>query len=130
MGKERALVIDDSRTVAAVVQHYLQLAGFEVFVAADGVAGLETAQRECPQVIVTDLNLPGMGGLDMIKALRADERTRHISICMLTSDESPETAMLARQIGADDYILKPVTPQGLAARVRAVMDRGEEAAHG
>ncbi len=129
-GRVRALIVEDSRTIAAVVKHFLQLEGFEVLVAADGMAGLETARRERPRLIVTDLNLPEMGGLDMIRALRADERTQDISIFMLTSDESPGSERLARAAGADDYIIKPVQPQQLAARVRAVMDRAESAAGG
>lgn len=126
--KERALIVEDSRTIAAVVKHYLQLEGFEVLVAADGVVGLETAVRERPDVIVTDLNLPGMDGMDMVKALRADPRTHGIAIFMLTSDERAETERLARAAGADEYILKPVEPRRLAARVRAVTNRAERVA--
>jgi two-component system alkaline phosphatase synthesis response regulator PhoP len=121
----RALIVEDSRTIASIVRHYLQLEGFEVLVAADGVAGLETARRERPRVIVTDLNMPGMGGLDMVRALRADAGTRDIAILMLTSDENPETEQQAMAAGADEYILKPVDPQRLAARVRAVVDGAE-----
>jgi two-component system phosphate regulon response regulator PhoB len=119
---KRALIVEDSRTIASIVKHYLQLEGFEVLVAADGAVGLETARRERPRVIVTDLNMPGMSGLDMVRALRADAGTRDIAILMLTSDEGAETEQQAMAAGADDYILKPVDPQRLAARVRAVVD--------
>ena len=120
---KRALIVEDSRTIASIVKHYLQLEGFEVLVAADGTIGLETAMRERPRVIVTDLNLPGMSGLDMVRALRADAGTRDIAILMLTSDESPETERQAMAAGTDEYILKPMDPQHLAARVRAVVER-------
>ena len=129
MTNQRALVVEDSRTIACVVKHYLQLEGFEVLLAADGVVGLETARRERPGVILTDLNMPGMDGLDMVRALRADARTQDITICMLTSDERAETEREARAIGADDYILKPMEPRCLAARVRGVMERAESALH-
>jgi len=119
---KRALIVEDSRTIASIVKHYLQLEGFEVLVAADGVVGLETARRERPRVIVTDLNMPGMGGLDMVRALRAEAGTRDIAILMLTSDESPEIEGQAMAAGVDDFILKPLDPQRLAARVRAVVD--------
>ena len=122
VGSQRALIVEDSRTIAAIVKHYLQLEGFEVLVAADGVVGLETARRERPRVIVTDLNMPGMGGLDMVRALRAEAGTRDIAILMLTSDESPEIEGQAMAAGVDDFILKPLDPQRLAARVRAVVD--------
>ncbi len=102
MDKERALIVEDSRTIAAIVKHYLQLEGFDVLVASDGVVGLETAVRERPNLIVTDLNLPGMDGIDMVRALRADSRTHDIAIFMLTSDESAETERQARAVGADD----------------------------
>jgi DNA-binding response OmpR family regulator len=124
--KDRALVVEDSSTIAAIVKHYLELEGFDVLVAADGIAGLETARREHPDLIVTDMNLPGMDGLDMVRALRADKAVQHMSIFMLTSDTSPETERRARAIGVDDYIVKPVPPKHLAARARAVMDRGEK----
>jgi len=119
---QRALIVEDSRTIASIVKHYLQLEGFEVLVAADGVVGLEIAMRERPRVIVTDLNMPGMGGLDMVRALRAEAGTRDIAILMLTSDESPEIEGQAMAAGVDDFILKPLDPQRLAARVRAVVD--------
>ena len=119
---KRALIVEDSRTIASIVRHYLQLEGFEVLVAPDGTVGLETARRERPRVIVTDVNMPGMSGLDMVRALRADAGTRDIAILMLTSDESAETEQQAMAAGADEYILKPVDPQRLAARVRAVVD--------
>ncbi len=130
MTNQRALVVEDSRTIAAVMKHYLQLEGFEVLLAADGAIGLETARRERPGVIVTDLNMPGMDGLEMVKALRADARTHDIAICMLTSDERAETEREARAVGADDYILKPMEPRSLAARVRGVMERTEASLHG
>ena len=90
---------------------------------------VETARRERPALIVTDVNMPGMGGLDMVKALRADARTRDITICMLTSDESAEAKQQALAVGADDYLVKPVEPRRLAAHVRAVMDRTGSTLH-
>ena len=123
MTKDRALIVEDSRTVASIVKHFLQAEGFEVSIAVDGIAGLDTARRERPRLIVTDVNMPGMGGLDMIRALRSDIPTHDMAIFMLTSDDTAEGEREAREAGADDYLLKPVAPQYLIARVRAVMDR-------
>lgn len=120
---DRALVVEDSRTIASIMKHVLKSAGFEVLIAADGSIGLETARRERPEVILTDVNMPGMDGLDMVKALRADARTRDIAIIVLTSDASAKSGDEALAAGADDYIVKPVAPERLAARVRAVMER-------
>ena len=124
-GKDRVLIVEDSSTIAAIVKHYMELEGFDVLVASDGVSGLETARRERPGLIVTDMNLPGMDGMDMVRALRADKPVQHMPIFMLTSDASAETERRAREVGVDDYLVKPVPPKNLAARARAVMDRGE-----
>jgi type IV pilus assembly protein PilB len=123
--KARVLIVEDDRTITAVVKYFLELEGFEVSVATNGLIGLETAKRELPRVIVTDLNMPGMDGLAMVKALRADERTHDISILMLTSEESVESETMALTLGADDYILKPVEPRRLAARVKALLARSK-----
>ena len=95
--RDRALIVEDSSTIAAIVKHYLELEGFEVLVATDGLAGLATARRERPDLIVTDMNLPLMDGLDMVRALRADKPLQHMSIFMLTSDASAETERRARR---------------------------------
>jgi type IV pilus assembly protein PilB len=117
------LVVEDSRTIASVVKYYLELEGFDVRLAADGAIGLELARAERPLVIVADVNMPGMGGFAMVQALRADPRTHDIAIAMLTSDDSPESEEQAFAVGADDYILKPVEPKRLAARVKALAAR-------
>jgi DNA-binding response OmpR family regulator len=121
--KPRVLVVEDSRTVAAIVKLFLQREGFEVFVAADGVAGLEAAKRERPCVTITDVNMPGMDGPDLVRALRADDQTRDMFIFMLSSDERPECQTLALAAGADEYVVKPVQPGPFAARVRAAVER-------
>jgi PleD family two-component response regulator len=124
-GKERVLVVEDSTTIASVVKYYLELEGFEVLVAKDGNSGLEAAKRDLPHVIVTDCNMPGMDGMSMVKALRAEAATRDIAVLMLTSEQSVEKETQALEAGVDDYILKPVEPRRLAARVRSVLARSQ-----
>ena len=124
-GKERVLVVEDSRTILAVVKYFLELEGFEVLEARDGNVGLEVAKRERPQVIVTDYNMPGMDGLALVKALRADPLTRGIAVLMLTSENNVEKESQALEAGVDDYILKPVEPRRLAARVKSVLARSK-----
>jgi type IV pilus assembly protein PilB len=121
--KPCVLVVEDSRTIASVVKYYLELEGFEVRLAANGRLGLDVAVAERPHVIVTDVNMPDMDGFAMVKALRADPRTHDIAIAMLTSDESADSEAQAFAAGADDYILKPVEPRRLAARVKALAAR-------
>ena len=119
----RVLVVEDSPTIASVVKYFLELEGFDVLLAADGLAGLETAQREHPHVIVSDVNMPGMGGVAMVKALRADPSHANVRILMLTSEASIEAESEGLAAGADDYLLKPVEPRRLAARVKALLAR-------
>jgi two-component system chemotaxis response regulator CheY len=107
------------------VKNFLKLEGFEVLEATDGNVGLKVARREQPQVIVTDYNMPGMDGMAMVKALRADPVTQGIAILMLTSEESVEKEAEALAAGVDDYILKPVEPRRLAARVKSVLARSK-----
>jgi type IV pilus assembly protein PilB len=124
--KELVLVVEDSTTIASVVRYFLELEGFEVLVAKDGILGLEAAKRDQPGVIVTDYNMPGMDGMAMVRALRADEATRGIAVLMLTSEDSVEKETQALEAGVDDYILKPVEPRRLAARVRSVLARSQQ----
>jgi len=121
--KERVLVVEDSTTIASVVKYFLELEGFEVLLAKDGISGLESARRDQPRVIVTDYNMPGMDGMSMVKALRSAAATRGIAVLMLTSEDSVEKEALALEAGVDDYILKPVEPRRLAARVRSLLAR-------
>jgi DNA-binding response OmpR family regulator len=111
-----------------VVTSSLKLEGFEVLVADNGLLGLEIALRERPDVIVSDVNMPGMGGVEMVKALRGDARTAQSRIIMLTSESSVEAETEGLAAGADDYILKPVEPRRLAARVKALRARSRPTA--
>jgi CheY-like chemotaxis protein len=119
----RVLVVEDSPTVSSVVKYFLELDGFEVLIAGDGVVGLEMALREHPDLIVSDVNMPAMGGVAMVKALRVHPRMSDVRILMLTSDASVECETEVLEAGADDYIVKPVEPRRLAARVKGLLAR-------
>jgi PleD family two-component response regulator len=124
----RVLVVEDSATIVSVVKYFLELDGFDVLVAENGLLGLEMALRERPDVIISDVNMPGMGGVEMVKALRGDARTAKVRIIMLTSESSVEAETEGLDAGADDYILKPVEPRRLAARVKALCARSRPTA--
>jgi type II secretory ATPase GspE/PulE/Tfp pilus assembly ATPase PilB-like protein/ActR/RegA family two-component response regulator len=124
----RVLVVEDSPTIVSVIKYFLELEGFDVLVAENGLVGLEMAFRERPDVIVSDVNMPGMGGVEMVKALRSDARTSQVRIIMLTSESSVESETEGLTAGADDYILKPVEPRRLAARVKALRARSRPTA--
>ena len=127
-GRRRVLVVEDNATISSVVKYFMELEGFEVIVAADGVAGRDIAIRECPDVIVSDVNMPGMNGLEMVKALRLNPRTANVRVLMLTSEASIESETEGLAAGADDYVLKPVEPRRLAARVKALLSRSRPTA--
>ena len=126
--KERVLIVEDDRTITSVVKYFLELEGFEVVVAENGLIGLEAAKRQLPQIIVTDCNMPVMDGVAMVKALRADALTQDVSILMLTSGngvDSVDDETRALAAGADDYIVKPVEPRRLVARIKTLLARSK-----
>jgi type IV pilus assembly protein PilB len=125
-GKPRVLVVEDDGTISVVVKYFLELEGFEVLIAKDGASGLEMIRRERPRLVVTDCNMPGMDGMTMVKELRADPLTRDTVVLMLTSEEGIDKETEALAVGVDDYIVKPVEPRRLAARVKSVLARSKE----
>jgi len=121
----RILVVDDDATVAEVLTRYLEREGFAVDTVGDGEAALRTAAASSPDLVVLDLMLPGVDGLEVCRRLRATG-TVHVPVVMLTArgDEGDRVAGL--ELGADDYVVKPFSPRELTARVKAVLRR----AHG
>ncbi len=117
---KKILVIDDEPKIVEICQDYLKAAGFEVVTANNGLTGLAAARREKPDLIVLDLMMPGMDGLDVCRALR---REGDIPIIMLTARVEESDKLVGLELGADDYITKPFSPRELAARVRVVLRR-------
>jgi DNA-binding response OmpR family regulator len=122
------LIVEDNATIVTVVKYFLELEGFDVMVAEDGLTGRDLAIRECPDVIISDVNMPGMNGLEMVKALRLNARTANVRVLMLTSEAGVEDETDGLTAGADDYIVKPVEPRRLAARVKALLTRSRPTA--
>ena len=116
------LVVDDEPQIAEIVRDYLRLAGFDVIVAGDGVRALEAARGRRPDLVVLDLGLPGLDGLEVTRALRKEAE---VPIIMLTARVEEDDRLRGLEIGADDYITKPFSPRELVARVRAVLRRSE-----
>jgi len=121
--RARVLIVEDSPTVVTVVKYFLENEGYDVLVAADGLQGLELARQSTPEIVVSDLKMPGMDGISLVQALRTDPRTRQAGIIMLTSEDSVESEALGLATGADDYLPKPVEPRRLAARIKAILAR-------
>jgi DNA-binding response OmpR family regulator len=114
------LVVDDEPRIVELARDYLQHAGFRVISAADGRQALDLTRRERPDLVVLDLGLPGLDGLDVTKALRAEGS---IPIVMVTARDDELDKLLGLELGADDYLTKPFSPRELVARVKAVLRR-------
>ncbi len=114
------LVVDDDPTVSDVVRRYLERAGMAVEVVGDGESALRRALQEPPDLVVLDLMLPGMSGLDVCRRLRASQPT---PIVMLTALGEESDRVLGLELGADDYVTKPFSPRELALRVASVLRR-------
>jgi two-component system phosphate regulon response regulator PhoB len=123
MARGRILVIDDELDLIELVRYNLEKEGFTVQSAQDGESGLARAIRELPDLIVVDLMLPGVDGLDVCRSLRFDKRTARIPIIMLTAKSEESDRILGLELGADDYVTKPFSPRELVARIKAVLRR-------
>ena len=117
---QRILVVEDEMQIARTLRDYLEAAGFEVTVAGDGSAALASTRGDRPDLVVLDLGLPGMDGLDVARELR---RTSTTPIVMLTARGEETDRIVGLELGADDYLVKPFSPKELVARVRAVLRR-------
>jgi DNA-binding response OmpR family regulator len=119
---KRVLVIEDEPGIARLIRDYLDQAGFAVRVAGDGVTALQQASAESPDLVVLDLGLPGMDGLDVMRELR---RSSRVPVIVVTARGDETDRIVGLEVGADDYVVKPFSPKELVARVRAVLRRTE-----
>jgi DNA-binding response OmpR family regulator len=121
------LVVDDEPQIAHLLRDHLEHAGFAVLTAGDGRAALRLAAVERPDLVVLDLGLPGLDGLDVARTLRRDNL---VPIIMLTARGEESDKLVGLELGADDYLTKPFSPKELVARIRAVLRRSEATAAG
>ena len=117
---QRVLVVDDDETVSDVVRRYLEREGYEVDIAADGQSGLEQALASPPDLMVLDLMLPGLDGVEVCRRLR---QAHSLPVIMLTARGDTDDRIAGLEVGADDYVTKPFSPRELTARVGAVLRR-------
>src|SRR5438874_1447549 len=125
MPQPRILIIEDERALTEVLAYNLQREGYDTTVVHDGQEGLRKAQTLLPDLILLDLMLPVMGGLDVCRELRAGERTRTIPILMLTAKAEETDQVVGFSIGADDYVTKPFSNKVLIQRINAQLRRRE-----
>ncbi|MBA3943741.1 MAG: response regulator transcription factor [Herpetosiphonaceae bacterium] len=124
------LLVDDEPRIVEIARDYLERAGFRAITTGDGIQAVRIARDERPALVVLDLMLPGMDGLDVTRALRRDPLLLHTPIIMLTARVEEADKLVGLELGADDYLTKPFSPRELVARVRAVLRRtdGEQSA--
>lgn len=123
MGKGTILVIDDEKDLLELVRYNLEKEQFDVILARNGEEGLQIARKHRPDVIILDIMMPGMDGLEVCRRLRGEDRTAHVPLIMLTARAAESDRVVGLEMGADDYVTKPFSPRELVARVRAVLRR-------
>ncbi len=124
MSATKVVVIEDEPDILELIEYNLRREGFEVATATSGRSGLSVIGRERPDVVLLDLLLPGLDGLDVCRRLRSVDSTRDLPVIMVTARGEESDVVLGLGVGADDYIHKPFSPRELIARIRAVLRRG------
>jgi len=125
MASTKILIIDDEQDVIDLLALHLKKAGYALSTATEGAAGLRLAREESPALIILDLMLPKMPGLEICKVLKTDPATRAIPVLMLTAKAEEIDRIVGLEFGADDYVTKPFSPRELVLRVNAILRRGK-----
>lgn len=129
MSKSNVLIVEDEPEIAELIRFHLERDGMEVRMASTGRQALEALKREVPDLVVLDLMLPDVGGLEICRRLKQAPETREIAVVMVTARGEETDVVAGLELGADDYVIKPFSPRVLLARIRAVIRRGVEMAH-
>lgn len=121
--KETILIIEDEKDILKMLEYNLSKEGFKVDSVRNGEDGLDLAKRSHPDLVILDLMLPGLPGLEVCKALKGDSKTASIPVIMLTAKSRESDKIVGLELGADDYMTKPFSPRELIARIKAVLRR-------
>ncbi len=122
----KILVVDDEQDILDLISYNLSKEGFKVYTAANGTQAVEVARKVLPDLIILDVMMPGMDGFEVCRTLRKDEATASVSIMFLTAKAGEIDQILGLELGADDYIQKPISPRVLIARAKSILRRGNE----
>src|SRR3984893_19135413 len=120
---EKILIVEDEVDVAELLAHHLKKAGFVVEMATNGRVALASIRDHPPTLVVSDLMLPEMSGLDLCRAIRSDPRSKEMAVVMLSAKTEEIDRVLGFELGADDYVVKPFSPREFVLRIRAVLRR-------
>lgn len=126
MHKIKILLIEDEEDIASLIKLQAELAGFKISVESDGLNGFRAIEREKPEIIILDIMLPGMNGLDVCKKVKTHPELKHIPIILISAKSEELDVVLGLELGADDYVTKPFSPKVLFSRIKAVLRRRQE----
>lgn len=124
--KETILIVEDEKDIIKMLEYNLKKEGFKTLSVRNGEDAIGLARSEHPDIIILDLMLPGIDGLEVCKTLKGDSKTASIPIIMLTAKSQESDKVVGLELGADDYVTKPFSPKELIARIKAVLRRGKE----
>src|SRR6476659_5185810 len=124
--KRRVLVADDESRIRDLVRSYLEAEGFEVETAANGVEALDVARERHPDLVLLDVMMPGIDGIEVLRRLRTES---DVYVIMLTARADEVDTLVGLSVGADDYVTKPFSPRELVARIKTVLRRGRGGGH-
>ena len=125
MSGQRILIIEDEEDILNLLRYTLQSSGYDVITSGNGRDGLDKARSHDPDLVLLDLMLPGLGGFEVCRELKADQNTKAIPVIMLTAKGEEVDRIVGLELGADDYVVKPFSPRELILRVKAVLRRAE-----
>jgi two-component system alkaline phosphatase synthesis response regulator PhoP len=120
------LIIDDEDDIRAILTYNLEKENYRVLNASNGKDGIELAQQHTPDLVLLDVMMPEMDGIEVCEYLRADPKTENISICFLTARSEDYSQIAGLEAGADDYVSKPIKPKVLVSRIKAILRRGDK----
>lgn len=124
----KVLVVDDEKDIVELARYHLEKEGFQCLVAGDGPTALHLARERQPDLLILDLMLPGLDGLEVCRHLRREPATARLPIIMLTAKAEEVDRVVGLEVGADDYVVKPFSPRELVARVKAILRQAHERA--
>jgi two-component system alkaline phosphatase synthesis response regulator PhoP len=130
MHKPKLLLIEDEEDIASLIKLQAEIAGYKMFVETDGLNGLRAVEKEKPELVVLDIMLPGLNGLDVCRKIKNNPELKHIPIILVSAKSEELDVVLGLELGADDYVTKPFSPKVLFSRIKAVMRRKAESAVG
>lgn len=122
---KKIYIVEDEKDIADISRHYLKNAGYAVDIIEDGEQALRRTRESPPDLLLLDLMLPGMDGLEICRVLRSEPRTKKLPIIMLTARGEESDKIVGFEMGADDYLTKPFSPKELVARVKAIFRRNQ-----